>query len=106
MYFHGGYQGSRKCGSTGAALLGNGRPNRGNDANWEKQKKLKIRKDKRIKREMKKKEEGKKRGRGKEKERRQGLNILKNYRVTMKIRNSKAKNILRKMLKNHKKEEF
>ena len=32
-------QGSRKCGSTGAALLGNGRPNTGNDANWEKEKK-------------------------------------------------------------------
>ena len=27
------WQGSRKCGSTGAALLGNGRPNWGNDAN-------------------------------------------------------------------------
>ena len=26
-------QGSRKCGSTGAAVLGNGRPNWGNDAN-------------------------------------------------------------------------
>ena len=32
-------QGSRKCGSTGAALLGNGRPNWGNDAKWEKKKK-------------------------------------------------------------------
>ena len=34
-------QGSRKCGSTGAALLGNGRrrPNWGNNANWEKKKK-------------------------------------------------------------------
>ena len=37
------------------------------------------------------KRKGKERGRGKEKEIRQGLNILKNYRVTMKIRNRKAK---------------
>ena len=29
-------QGSRKCGSMEAALLGNSRPNWGNDANWEK----------------------------------------------------------------------
>ena len=34
-------QGSRKCGSTGAALLGNGRPNWGNDANWGKKKRRK-----------------------------------------------------------------
>ena len=39
-------QGSRKCGSTGAALLGNGRPNWRNDANWGK-KRRKIRKEKR-----------------------------------------------------------
>ena len=38
------HQGSRMCGSTGAALLGNGRPNWGNDANWEK--KGEIRKEK------------------------------------------------------------
>ena len=36
------------------------------------------------------KRKGKRRGRREEKERR-GLNILKNYRVTMKIRNCKAK---------------
>ena len=56
-----------------------------------KEKKRKIRKEKRTngkwgnENEMK----GKRRGRGKEKERRRGQNILKNYRVTMKIVNTK-----------------
>ena len=40
---------------------------------------------------------GKIRERGKEKERQGGQNILKNYRVTMKILNRKAKSIVRKM---------
>ena len=53
-------QGSRKCGSTGAALLGNGRPNWGNDANWEKKKKRKIKKEKKDKWEMRKKDDRKK----------------------------------------------
>ena len=35
---------------------------------------------------MRKKMKGKRRGRGKEKEGQQGQNILKNYRVTIKIR--------------------
>ena len=34
---------------------------------------------------------GKRKGREKEKERRRGLDILKNYRVTMTIRNRKSK---------------
>ena len=51
----------------------------------------KIRKEKRDKREMRKKEKRKWRGRGKEKERRWGQNILKLHRVTVKIRNRKAK---------------
>ena len=43
-------------------------------------------------------EEWKRRGGEKEKERQRGLDILKNYRVTMKIRDCKAKeNIVRKM---------
>ena len=49
-------QGSRKCGSTGAALLGNSRPNRGNDANWEKGK---IRKEKKANGKWGKKMKGK-----------------------------------------------
>ena len=37
VHVHGIYmQGSKKCGSTGAALLGNNRPNLGKDADWEK----------------------------------------------------------------------
>ena len=55
-------EGSRKCGSTGAALLGNGRPNWGNDANWEKKEN--------------KKKEGQKRNeekRGKENEEEEGM---------------------------------
>ena len=62
------YQGSRKCGSTGAALLGNGRPNWGNDANWKKKNKEENMERKKDKWEMRKKrwkekeeEEGKKR---------------------------------------------
>ena len=55
-------------------------------------------KEKRDKREMRKNEEWKRLGREKERERQRGLDILKNYRVTMKIRNRKAKeNIVRKM---------
>ena len=83
-----GNQGSRKCGSTGAALLGNDRPNWGNDANWEKKKKRKIRKEKTANGKWGKKMKWKI-GRRKEKERRQGQNILKDYRVTMKVANTK-----------------
>ena len=51
-------------------------------------KEKKNKKRKRTKGKWGKKREGKRKRRGKEKERRWGLNILKNYRVTMKIRNS------------------
>ena len=58
------YQGVIKCGSTGAALRGDGRPNRGNDADWgKKKKKEEIRKRKRAK--GKEKREEKKKGKGK-----------------------------------------
>ena len=52
-------------------------------------KKEKKRTKKKGQREIRKKEERKKKR--KKKERQRGLNILKNYRVTMKIRNRKAK---------------
>ena len=58
------YQGSRKYGSTGAALLGNGRLNWGNDTNWEQGKK----ENKKRKRGQKRNEEK----RGKEKEEEEG----------------------------------
>ena len=49
-------QGSRKCRSTGAALLGNGRPNWGNDPSREKERNMRNEKKKRGKEEEKKKE--------------------------------------------------
>ena len=82
-------QGSRKCGSTGAALLGNGRQNWGNDANGEKRKREENKERKQANGKWGKKMKGKRIGRGKEKERRRGQDILKNYRVTMKIVNRK-----------------
>ena len=77
-------QGSRKCESTGAALLGNGRPNWGNDANWKKKNKEENKERKKDKWEMRKK-------RWKEKEEEEGKkqNILKTCGVTMKIVNTK-----------------
>ena len=86
-------QGSRKCGSTGAALLGNGTPNWGNDATWEKEKKKKKEENKERKKKTNgkwgKRMKGKREGRGKEMERRQRQNVLKSYRVNMKIFNTK-----------------
>ena len=52
-------QGSRKCRSTGAALLGNGRPNWGNDPSREKERNMRNEKKKRGKEEEEeKKKEG------------------------------------------------
>ena len=67
-------QGSRKCGSTGAALLGNDRPNWGNDANWEKEITEENKERKRDKKEIGKKRKEKE----EEEERRRGQYIIKN----------------------------
>ena len=90
-------QGSRKCGSTGAALLGNGRPNWGNDANWEKgkNKKRKVRK-KRDKWEMRKKTKEKVEEERKEKDNEDKITIEYKDRK-YEIRNRKLKYIVRKM---------
>ena len=53
------------------------------------EKERKIRKGKQANGKWGKKMKGKRIGRGKEKERRRGQDILKNYRVTMKIVNRK-----------------
>ena len=58
-------QGVMKCGSTGAAFLGNGRPNWGNDADWGKKEKEDTGKERGKRREKgigerKEKEENKK----------------------------------------------
>ena len=63
-------QGSRNCGSTGAALLGSGRPTSGNDAYGEKEKEEEIKEEKRGK------ERGKGRWRGKGKEEEEGTIFL------------------------------
>ena len=74
-------RGSRKCGGTGAALLGNGRYQVeemmlvGKNKNKEENKKRN--------REKRKKKKIKRAGREEEKERRRGQNILANYGVRM-----------------------